>query len=162
MSEKPKEPRRAYTEREQNEGFVGRRIRAFGERSRDPGDGTTWSTVLGALMLTLLVICFSVAELPLFALATFLVGMGWIVVMSRFGKVNVASVLWGAATSDANTPPVDAVVYQSTLVLALISLVAIVGDAVTGWGFGWYGVILLAAVALFLIIYINSWIRPVR
>lgn len=162
MNRKSPEKDREYTPLEQNEGFIGRRIRAFGERTRDPGDGTTWAVVLGSLMWTLLVVCYSVARQPLLALGCLLLAIAWVIFLSRFGKVNVVSVLWGSSTTDFNRVPVEVVVYQSTLVVALISLVSVLVDALRGWEFGWYSIPLLATVFVFVIVYIRAWLQPVR
>lgn len=162
MSKLNNEPRREYTEREQHQSFIGRRMQAFADRSRDPGDAATWTVVLGALICTLLMICYSVAGQSRVALGAFILSGVWILVVSRFGKVNVASILWGSATTDSDTPPVHLVIFQSTAVLALISLIAVIVDAFNGWGFGWYGFALLATVAVYLVIYIRAWVQPAR
>lgn len=162
MNRKPPNTKREYTRLEENEGFIGRRMRAFGDRSREPGDGATWAVVLGSLMWTLLIICFSVAGQPRIAFFIFLLMLVWVVIMGRFGKVNVASILWGSATTDADKPPVEMVVFQSTLAVALFSLIAAVIDAASGWAFGWYGVVLLATVAVYMIVYLRSWLQPIK
>lgn len=162
MSRKPPEPKREFTPQEQNEGFIGRRIRAFGERSRDPGDGATWAVVLASFMWTLLVVCYSVSRQPLIALACLVLAITWVILMSQFGKVNVLSVLWGSATTDFDRVPNQAVVFQSTLVVALISLISVVVDATRGMAFGWYGYLLLATVLVYIVIYIRSWLQPVK
>lgn len=162
MSNQRPEPRRQITDAEQNESLIGRRMRAFADRSRDPGDGPTWAAVLGSLMWTLLIICFSVSDRSLFAFVTLILMLIWVGIMAQFGKVNVTSVLWGSATSDYDRVPVEVVVFQSTLAVALISLIAIAVDAVSGWGFGWYGIALLATIALYLVVYLRSWAQPVR
>ena len=65
MSTSGKGPtRREYTEGEQNESLISRRARAFADRSRDPGDATTWAVVLGSLMFTLLMFCLAVSGHP--------------------------------------------------------------------------------------------------
>lgn len=162
MRKKQEEPRREISESEQSEGLIGRRLRAFGERSREPGDGATWAVVLGSFMWTLLIISLSVGQHALLAFAAFVLTFVWIFIMGQFGKVNVASILWGSATTDAKKPPVDVVVFQSTLAVALISLIAVVVDAVRGWDFGWYGVVLVVTVAVYLVVYMQSWLQPVR
>lgn len=162
MKKNVPERNRKYTDIEHNEGLLGRRMRAFAERSREPGDGATWAVVLGSFMWTLLIICFSVASQPLLALVTFGFSLVWIIIMARFGRVNVASILWGSATTDLEKPPVDAVVFQSTLAVALISLVSVVIDAVRGWNFGWYGFALVVTVSVYIIVYIRTWIQPAR
>lgn len=162
MSKLENEPRREYTEGERQESFIGRRMDAFADRSREPGDGATWAVVLGALMCTLLMICYSVAGQPMVALGMLTLFAVWVMIMSRLGRVNVLSILWGSATTDADVPPNDVVVFQSTVLLALISLGAILLDAFTGWDFGWYGFILLAIVAIYLVIYLRTWILPTR
>lgn len=162
MSRQNNEPRREYTEGERQESFIGRRLDAFADRSREPGDGATWAVVLGALMFTLLLICYSVAGQSMIAFIVFLFFIVWVIVMRQFGNVNVASILWGSSTSDADTPPVDVVVFQSTVALALISLGAVIVDAIRGWGFGWYGFALVAVVVVYLAIYLRVWIQPTR
>ena len=162
MSRKPPDPKREYTPLEQNEGFIGRRIRAFGERSRDPGDGATWAVVLGSFMWTLLVVCYSVSGQPLIALACLVLTLVWVGLMSRFGKVNVISVLWGSATTDFDRVPNQAVVFQSTLLVALISLISVAIDAIRGMAFSWYGYVLLASALVYFVVYIRSWSQPVR
>ncbi len=162
MSKKPEEPRRDYTESEKNEGFISRRMRAFAERSREPGDGATWAVVLGSFMWTVLIICLSVAEMFLFAAVGFVLALVWVAIMAQFGKVNVAAILWGSATTDADKPPVDVVVFQSTLVVALISLLAVIVDAIRGWNFGGYGVVLVVTIAIYIVVYIQSWLQPGR
>lgn len=162
MSSKQQDPRREMSQAEQHEGFIGRRMRAFGERSREPGDAATWAVVLGAFMWTLLIVCLSVAEHLLLASISFAFTLVWVVLMGRFGKVNVASILWGSATTDTDKPPVEGVVFQLTLAVALISLIAVVVDALSGWDFGWYGVALIITVAVYLVIYLQSWLQPVR
>lgn len=162
MNRKQEEPRREISESEQSEGLIARRLRAFGDRSREPGDGATWAVVLGSFMWTLLIICLSVSQHALLAFGAFVLTFVWIFIMGQFGKVNVASILWGSATTDADKPPVDAVVFQSTLAVALISLIAVVADALSGWDFGWYGVVLIVTVVVYVVIYIQSWLQPVR
>lgn len=162
MSRFPNEEPREYTEQEQQQSFIGRRMDAFAGRSREPGDAATWATVLGALMCTLLMICYSVADQPLVALGVAGLTAIWIFVMARFGGVNVFSILWGSAATDAKYPANEFYVFQSTVVVALFSLVALVVSAFTGWGFGWYGYALLAVTAIFVVIYLQSWIQPVR
>lgn len=162
MSKKPNDSSREISDSEQRESFIGRRMRAFGERSRDPGDAATWAVVLGSFMWTLLIVCLSVAEHLLLAFIAFVLTFVWVIIMGRFGKVNVASILWGSATTDADNPPVEVVVFQSTLVVALISLIAVIVDALTGWDFGWYGLALVVTIAVYIVIYIQSWLQPVR
>ena len=113
-------------------------------------------------MWTFLIICLSVSQHALLAFIAFVMTLVWVIIMGQFGKVNVAAILWGSATTDADRPPVDVVVFQSTLVVALISLIAVVVDAVRGWDFGWYGVILLVTVAVYLVIYIQAWLQSAR
>lgn len=162
MSRKQEDPRREMTQAEQHEGYISRRMRAFGERSREPGDAATWAVVLGAFMWTLLIVCLSVSDQSFLAFISFILTLVWVVLMGRFGKVNVASILWGSATSDADNPPVENVVFHLTLAVALISLIAVVVDALGGWNFGWYGVALIIAVAVYLVIYLQSWFQSVR
>lgn len=162
MNDKQPEPRPELSEAEKREGFLGRRIRAFEDRSREPGDGATWAVVLGAFMFTLLIVCLSISEQPFFAFIVFVLALVWVAVMAQFGKVNVASVLWGSATTDADKPPVEVVVFQSTLAVALISLIAVIVDVVSGWAFSWYGVILLVTIATYLVIYIRAWLQAAR
>jgi hypothetical protein len=71
-------------------------------------------------------------------------------------------VLWGAATTDADTPPNHLVVFRATAVVAGISLFALIIDAATGWSFGWYGVALLAAILGFGGVAYRNWIAPAR
>lgn len=162
MNRKREEPRPELSEEEKREGLLSRRIRAFEERSRDPGDGATWAVVLGAFMFTLLILCLSVADQTFFAFIVFVLTLVWVVIMGQFGKVNVASVLWGSSTTDADKPPVDAVVFQSTLAVALFSLIVTVVDVFNGWRFGWYGVVLAVTIAIYLVIYIQAWLQPAR
>ena len=163
MSTPGKKPaRREYTEGEQSESLISRRARAFADRSRDPGDATTWAVVLGAVMCTLLMICLAVGGRPRLAMASVAVTLVWIAVVSRYGRVNIAGVLWGAATTDAETPPEHLVVFRSTAALAAVSLVAVGVDVGTGWSFRWYGVALLAAIVTFLGISYRTWIASAR
>lgn len=157
-----KPTRREYTEGEQSESLISRRARAFADRSRDPGDATTWAVVLGAVICTLLMFCFAAGGHPRLALASVAVTLVWIFVVTRYGRVNIASVLWGAATTDAATPPEHLVVFRTTAVLAAVSLLAIIIDAITGWSFGWYSVALLAAIIAFVGISYRTWIVPAR
>lgn len=162
MNRKQPEPRPELTEAERRESFLGRRMRAFEDRSREPGDGATWAVVLGAFMLTLLIVCLSIADQTFLAFIVFVLALVWVVVMAQFGKVNVASVLWGSTTTNAEKPPVEVVVFQSTLAVALISLIAVIIDVATGWAFSWYGVVLLVTIAIYLVIYIQSWLQSAR
>lgn len=162
MSKRQPETNRNYTDREERESVLVRRYRAFADRSREPGDAATWAAVLGSFMWTMLIICLSVGEHLLSAFITFVLTFVWVWIMFRFGKVNVASILWGSATTDADKPPVEPVVFQSTLVVALISLIAVVEDAISGWDFGWFGVILTVTIIVYLVIYIRAWLQPVR
>lgn len=162
MNKKQEEPRRELSDTDKHEGLLGRRLRAFGERSRDPGDGATWAVVLGSFMWTVLIVCLSVAEQLLFAFIAFVLMLVWVGIMGQFGKVNVASILWGSATTDSDKPPVEIVVFQSTLVVALISLLAVIVDAVRGWNFGWYGLVLIVTIVVYLVVYLQSWIQPAR
>lgn len=162
MSSRQPNDRHEYTEGEQQQSFIGRRMDAFASRTREPGDAATWATVLGALLFALLIVCYSVAELPLMAL--FVLGLMaiWIGVMGRFGHVNVFSILWGSATTDAVILPNEFVVAQSTAVVAAVAVIAMVVDALRGWDFGWYGYALLVAVIGYLVLYIRAWVLPVR
>lgn len=162
MSKKQPEPNRNYTDREERDGLLTRRYRAFADRSREPGDAATWAVVLGSFMWTVLIVCLSVAEHLLFAAISFVLTFVWVGVMTRFGKVNVPSILWGSATSDADKPANEPVVFHSTLVVALISLIAVIADAVSGWDFGWYGFALIVVIAVYLVIYLQTWLQPVR
>lgn len=162
MNKKQPAPRPELSEQEKRESFLVRRMRAFEDRSREPGDGATWAVVLGAFMFTLLIICLSVAEQAFFAFIVFVIALVWVAIMGQFGKVNVASVLWGSATTDADKPPVDAVVFRSTLAVALISLIAMIVDVINGWGFGWYGVVLAVSIAVYLGVYIQARLQPTR
>ncbi len=163
MSTPGKKPApREYTEGERSDSLITRRARAFADRSRDPGDATTWAVVLGAVMCTLLMICLAVGGRPRLALASVAVTLVWIFVVSRYGRVNIAGVLWGAATTDAETPPDHLVVFRATAALAFVSLIAVAVDAVTGWSFGWYSVAMLAAILTFLGISYRTWIAPAR
>jgi len=161
MSKRWSDHQPEYTEGEQQRSLISRRIEAFESRSRQPGDAATWVVVLGALMCTLLMVCYSVAGLPLMALAVFGITIIWFGIMGRLGRVNVFSILWGAATTDAKTPPNEFVVFQSTAAISLISLVAMVVDAFRGWDFTWYGYALLLTTIVFLVVYVRSWILPV-
>lgn len=162
MSKDRRDQDQDVTEGEQREGFAARRMRAFADRSRDPGDGATWAVVLASAMLTLLIICLSVARETLLAFIVFVAALVWVALMGLFANVNVASILWGSATTDSKDPPIEIVVYQSTLVIALISLVAIIIDAFTGVSFGWWGLVLFITIAVYMIVYIQSWLRPTR
>lgn len=79
--------RREILNGERDENFIERRMRAFAERSRDPGDATTWAIVLGALMCTGLIFCYAAAEQPMMAFAAFVLTIVWMGVVSRFGRV---------------------------------------------------------------------------
>lgn len=162
MSARQPNDQHEYTEGEQQQSFIGRRMDAFASRTREPGDAATWTTVLGALMFTLLIISYSVAEQPLMAL--FILGLMaiWIGVMGRFGHVNVFSILWGSATSDARILPNEFVVAQSTAIVAIIAIIGMVVDALHGWDFSWYGYALLVTVLGYLVLYIRTWVMPVR
>lgn len=163
MSNTGREPsRREYTESEQDQSFIGRRMKAFADRSREPGDATTWAVVLGALMSTLLMICFAVAGHSMLALTSFGLAAVWVFVVSHFGRVNVFSVLWGAATTDSTTEPEHLVIYRATAVLSAISIIAVLIDAATGWGFTWYGVALIAVVIAYIGVVYHPWIASIR
>lgn len=163
MSASGKKPtQREYTEGEQSDSLISRRARAFADRSRDPGDATTWAVVLGAVICTLLMFCFAAGGHPRLAMASVAVTVMWIFVVSRYGRVNVAAVLWGAATTDTETPPEHLVVFRATAALAAVSLLAIIIDALTGWSFRWYSVGLLAAILAFLGVSYRTWIAPAR
>ncbi len=163
MSTPGKKPaRREYTESEQSESLIARRARAFADRSRDPGDATTWAVVLGAVICTLLMFCLAVGGYPRLALASVGVTVAWIFVVSRYGHVHIASVLWGAATTDTDTPPEHVVVFRSTAAVAALSLLAVIVDAIIGWSFGWYGLGLLATIIAFVGVSYRTWIAPVR
>ena len=138
-SNRPGEPNHEYTDADQRQSFLQRRFEAFADRTRDPGDALTWSVVLGSLVGTLLVICFAVAgrtTLVLLPLAIFIV---WIIVVSVWGRVNVAAILWGAAAQESRRGPNTAFILWPTVALAAFALVCVAIDAVTGWGFRWYG-----------------------
>lgn len=163
MSTPGKKPmRREYTESEQGESLIGRRARAFADRSRDPGDATTWAVVLGAVISTLLMFCFAAGDHPRLALASVAITVVWMFVVSRYGRVNVAAVLWGAATTDASTPPEHLVVFRATAAVAAVSLLAVIVDAATGWSFRWYSLALLAAIIAFVGVSYRTWISPAR
>lgn len=162
MSKQRNNDKREYTEAEQSSGLVGRRLQAFAERSREPGNAVTWAIVLGALICTLLVISYSVAGQPVAALGSAAVSMIWMAVVTKYGQVNIASILWGSDVSDFSSPPVESAIFQTTTVLTLIALGGIIVSAFTGFGFGWYGVAMLVAVVTYLVIYIRAWILPGR
>ena len=157
MSKPPKDSRREYTETEQSHSFIARRIEAFADRSREPGDAVTWAVVLGALICTLLMICYAVADQPRIALVAGLVTIIWIIVVSRYGRVNVAAILWGGSTSDASTPPHAPIIFLATNILAIAAAVSVIVDAATGLHFGWYGAALAVAVVTHGIIAVRSW-----
>lgn len=156
MSSQP--PRRDYTNAEQSQSLVGRRARAFADRSREPGDSATWAIVLGALMCALLLICFSVSRATDYIWIPLLISFAWFVVVGRMGKVNIFSILWGSATTDRTTPPNDFWILQPTAALAAISLVIALVDLVRGWDYRWYGLALVLAALWFL----NLYLRTVR
>ena len=160
MSKRWSDHQPEYTEAEQQKSLISRRIEAFESRSREPGDAATWVTVLGALICTLLMVCYSVADYPLMALASFGLTVVWFAVMGRMAGVNVFSILWGSATSDAKNPPNEFWVFQSTAVLAIFAMLALIVDAFMGWNFTWYGVALFVLVVAFVILYLRSWILP--
>lgn len=140
---------------ESDESFIHRRARAFADRSREPGDATTWAVVLGALICTLLMVCLSVGDRPGLAIVAFFVTVAWIVYVSHFGHVNVFSVLWGAATTDHGRQPDHLAVFRATTILAIGAAIAVVLDAVTGWSFGWYGLVLAATILAYIIMLIR-------
>lgn len=158
----PNEPENEYTEGEQRQSLIGRRMDAFANRSRQPGDATTWEIVLGALMCTLLIICYSVAENPLAALLSVIVLLIWAAYSAIVGKVNVFSVLWGSSTTEAHVNPNHLAVLWSTGVLAAISALSLIVDAFTGWGFGYYGVALLLVFLVYVAVVYRTWIAPAR
>lgn len=157
----PNEPEPEYTEGERTHNLIGRRMEAFASRSREPGDATTWEVVLSALMCTLLIVSFSVADRPLFALLALVLFGIWAGYTGAVGKVNVFSVLWGSSTTDENVNPNHIAILRSTAIIALVSIAAIVVDAFTGWGFGYYGFVLLLVVIVYLIVVIRTWIIPI-
>ncbi|MCO5224718.1 MAG: hypothetical protein M9953_05225 [Thermomicrobiales bacterium] len=151
------EPDREYTGAEQQQSFLKRRYQAFADRSRDPGDVLTWAVVLGALICSLLIVCVAVADLRNLVLPTLFAIVLWVIVVSRFGRVNVAAILWGASTADSERVPNPAFVYFPTLALAIVCLVAVVIDAGTGWGFGWFGLALGIASFCYCVMFARSW-----
>lgn len=157
----PNEPENEYTEGEQQHSLIGRRMEAFANRSRQPGDATTWEIVLAALMCTLLIVCYSVADRPLFALGTLIILLAWITYTFVVGKVNVFSVLWGSSTTDAHLNPNHMAILRSTALIAIVSLVSVIVDAATGWGFGYYGIALLLVIIFYVGVVYRTWIAPV-
>lgn len=163
MSMQGKKPSgREIVRGENDENFIQRRARAFTDRSREPGDATTWAVVLGALMCTLLMICFSVGGHARLALLAAALTAIWIFVVSRYGRVNVFSILWGAATTDSGISPNHQVIFRATTALAAIAAAAIVIDAVTGWGFTWYSVVLGATILIYLGVAFRAGYVPSR
>ena len=162
MSTPERKPtRREIINGERDENFIERRMRAFAERSRDPGDATTWAIVLGALMCTGLIFCYAVAAQPLMAFGAFLLTIAWVGVVSRFGRVNVFAVLWGASTADSRQEPNHTVIFRANALLVAISVIAVAIDAATGFDFMWYGVALLIAVIACVILAYRVWIAPI-
>lgn len=163
MSQRERKPtRREIINGERDENFIERRMRAFADRSRDPGDATTWAIVLGALMCTGLIFCYAVAEQPLLAFAAFVLTLVWSTVVSRFGRVNVLSVLWGSSAADSRHEPDHQVIFRANAALVAIALAALLVDAVSGWHFMWYGNALLIVVVSYLILAYRVWIAPIR
>lgn len=153
------EPDREYTEAEQQQSFLNRRYQAFADRSRDPGDAVTWAVVLGALICSLLIVCVAVADLRNLVLLTLFTTVLWVTVVSYFGRVNVAAILWGDSTSDSQRAPNPAFVHFPTLALAIVCLVAVVIDAITGWDFGWFGLALGIASFCYCVVFARSWLH---
>lgn len=156
----PNEPENEYTEGEQNQSLIARRMEAFASRSREPGDATTWEIVLAALMCTLLVVCYSVADRPMFALGTLIILLVWIGYTFVVGRVNVFSVLWGSSTTEAHLHPDHLAIFRSTAIIATLSLLAVVIDAFTGWGFGYYGLALIIVIILYIAVVYRTWLAP--
>ncbi|MCA9833974.1 MAG: hypothetical protein KC435_08520 [Thermomicrobiales bacterium] len=155
--QRPDEPKREYTPGEQQQSFIQRRYTAFADRSRDPGDALTWAIVLGAFIGTLLLVCFAVAGQARYALVSSGVFLLWVVVVSYWGRVNVASILWGSSTADSNRPPNPVYVYHPTFALVLFALICAALDVANGRGFGWYGVVLIFAAIAYLALYLRSF-----
>lgn len=160
MSKRWSDHQPEYTEAEQQKSLISRRIEAFESRSREPGDAATWAIVLGSLMSTLLIVCYSVSDVPIMALVAFGMLAIWIVLMARFAGVNVFSILWGSATTDTKNPPNELYIFQSTIVIAGLSFLAMIVDAFTGWDFTWYGVALFIVTTAFVVLYVRSWLMP--
>ena len=137
-------------------------MRAFADRSRDPGDATTWAIVLGALICTGLIFCYAVAEQPLMAFGAFVLTFVWIGIVSRFGRVNVFSVLWGASATDSRHDPNHLVIFRANAVLVVIALAALLIEVIAGWDFMWYGIAILVVVAAYIILAYKVWIAPIR
>jgi hypothetical protein len=112
-------------------------------------------------MCTGLIFCYAAAEQPLMALGAFVLTIVWIGVVSRFGRVNVLAVLWGSSAADSRQEPDHLVIFRANAVLVAISLVGVIVDAVTGWDFMWYGVVLMAAVLAYGILAYKVWIAPI-
>lgn len=157
----PREPENEYTEREQHRSLIGRRMEAFASRSREPGDATTWEIVLASLMGTLLIICYSVADRPMLALVAFGLLLIWMVYCGIVGRVNVFSVLWGSSTTESHVHPDHLAIFRSSAVVALFTILSLVVDAVTGWGFGYYGIALVLIVIIYIIVVYRTWIAPI-
>lgn len=151
-----RKPEREFTDAERQRNFIQRRYQAFGDRSRDPGDAVTWAVVLGAFICALLIVCVSVADMLDLVLLPLVVTAIWIFVVSYLGRVNIAAILWGASASDSPRVPNALFVMLPTLVVALIGLVAVIIDALTGWDFRWYGVVLAGVCLVYLGVYTRS------
>lgn len=159
-SRRPEEPKREYTAGEQQQGFLQRRYTAFADRSRDPGDALTWAIVLGAFVGTLLIVCFAIADQARLALLAFVIVLLWAVGVSYWGRVNVASILWGSSATEHNHTPRPVFIFLPTLVLVLVALIAVFVDAATGRDFSWYGLVLGAAAIGYLVLYLRTTLRP--
>lgn len=152
------EPKRDLTPAEQRESFLVRRLAAFAERSRDPGDAATWAVVLGALMCALLIICFAVSgRTDAVLLIPVVASLLWGVVVQFWGRVNIAAILWGSSTTDSQHSPHLQFIFLPTLILTTVSFVCVVVDAFTGWGFRWFGLALIATGIWFLMICLRAW-----
>lgn len=143
------------TGQEERRGFLERRVKAFEDRSRKAGDGTTWAVVLGAFIGVALLMSYSIGRETSWILLPLGVFIAWFIVVSSMGKVNITSILWGSATSDQRTPPNGFWIFQPTALLAGFAMASILRNAITGYTYGWAGLILLAACLAYFVIYLR-------
>lgn len=154
----PRDPR--ADERAEGQAFLARRVRAFADRSRQPGDAVTWAVVLGSMVGVLMLICFSVAGDTRYILYPLALFIAWYAVVSIKGRVNITSILWGSAATDSKIPADPFWVHQPTIILTIAGAIACIADAVTGWDYRWFGLALAIACVSYVMLYVRSVLQP--
>lgn len=149
----PRYDREQEEDEHTSEGFVRRRIEAFENRSRQPGDAATWGVVLGAFIGIMMLVSFSIGRETRHILIPLAAVVLWWIVVSKYGRVNITSILWGSATTDQKHPPEEKWIHLPTILMTLFATGSLIRNAIMGYTYSWAGIVLLVACVVYAVIY---------